>query len=62
MIINQNKAANPVIGICVSKLKPVFQRLVEKRLERYANDITVIKFYIDDLDFTSRKIKGRGNL
>lgn len=58
MIINQNKHANPVIGICVSNLKPVFQRLVEKRLERYANDITLIKFYIDDLDFKNRKIKG----
>ncbi|MGF9893260.1 YheC/YheD family protein [Priestia megaterium] len=58
IIINQNKHENPVIGICVSKLKPVFQRLVEKRLERYANDITVIKFYIDDLDLESRKIKG----
>ncbi|CAH0314509.1 YheC/YheD family protein [Priestia megaterium] len=58
IIINQNKHENPVIGICVSKLKPVFQRLVEKRLERYTNDITVIKFYIDDLDFKNRKIKG----
>jgi hypothetical protein len=58
MIINQDKGADLVIGICLSKLKPVFQRLVEKRLEQYANDITVIKFYIEDLDFTSRKIKG----
>ncbi|MED4292879.1 YheC/YheD family protein [Priestia megaterium] len=58
MIINQNKHENPIIGICVSNLKPVFQRLVEKRLERYANDITLIKFYIDDLDFKDRKIKG----
>lgn len=58
IIIDKNKQETPIIGVCISEEKPVFKRLVRKRLEQYSGNITLIRFHIEDLDFENRRIKG----
>ncbi len=46
------------VGICVSDTKRGFQRLTEERLEEYPGNITLIEFYIEDLDFENAQVTG----
>ncbi|MBX9972598.1 YheC/YheD family protein [Cytobacillus firmus] len=49
---------NRQIGICVSKQKREFKRLIMKRLEHYPGDMTLIRFHIKDVDLENRQVKG----
>jgi hypothetical protein len=48
----------PLIGICVSNGKRAFQRLVQKRIQRYPGDVSLIRFHIEDLNFEHLQVKG----
>ena len=48
----------PLIGICVSKVKPLFESLVKERLEQYPGDATLIAFHIENLNLARRNVRG----
>ncbi|WP_374149453.1 YheC/YheD family protein [Priestia megaterium] len=48
----------PLIGICVSKVKPLFESLVKERLEQYPGDATLIAFTIENLSLERRNVRG----
>ncbi|MDG0032917.1 YheC/YheD family protein [Priestia sp. Y58] len=56
--MDQYKQKPPFIGICVSKTKPLFERLAKERLEQYPGDATLITFHIEDLNLARRNVRG----
>ncbi|WP_134701222.1 YheC/YheD family protein [Ammoniphilus sp. YIM 78166] len=48
----------PLIGICISKNKKAFRKLIKRRLECYSEDINVVSFYIEGLDFQQHHVIG----
>lgn len=52
------KPNSSLIGICVSKTKPGLFSQVKERLQRYPGDATILRFYIQDVNWRNRKVKG----
>ncbi|MGG0772742.1 YheC/YheD family protein [Priestia megaterium] len=56
--MDQYRQNLPFIGICVSKVKPLFEKLAKERLENYSGDAILITFHIEDLNLSKRNVKG----
>ncbi|MGW5891917.1 hypothetical protein, partial [Priestia megaterium] len=56
--MDQYRQNIPFIGICVSKVKPLFEKLSRERLENYSGDAILITFHIEDLNLSKRNVKG----
>ncbi|MEW9672159.1 YheC/YheD family protein [Ammoniphilus sp. 3BR4] len=56
--MNLFQKPHPNIGICVSNDKPCLAGIVKKRLEKYPNDASLIKFQIKDMNFNNLRVKG----
>lgn len=46
------------IGICVSKVKTLFEKPARERLEKYPGDAILITFYSEYLNLSKRNVKG----
>jgi YheC/D like ATP-grasp len=58
IIMDQYKKNLPFIGVCVSKVKPLFEKLARERLEKYLGNANLITFHIEDLNLSKRNVRG----
>ncbi|MEH7520625.1 YheC/YheD family protein, partial [Priestia megaterium] len=56
--MDQYKQNVPFVGICVSLVKPLFEKLARERLEKYPGNVILITFHIEDLNLSKRNVKG----